>query len=87
MLIYGDISPNSLHHLSSLTDEVFAPLLTDYVSKNDWQASIHDDILTKFHEYNVELNVIKGKLSNQTILSLPRNMNDVLEIGKTATTE
>lgn len=80
MLIYGDISPNSLHHLSCLTEEIFAPLLTDYVSKYDWKISIHDDVLTKFHEYNVELNVIKGKLTNQTVLSLPRNMNDVLEL-------
>lgn len=82
MLIYGDISPHSLHHLSSLADEVFAPLLTDYVSKSGWQTSIHDDVLSKFHEFNVELNVIKGKLTNQTLLSLPMNMNEVLEMGK-----
>lgn len=87
MLIYGDISPNSLHHLSSLTEEVFAPLLTDYVSKYDWQTSIHDDVLTKFQEYSVELNVIKGKITNQTVLSLPRNMNDVLELEKNSKIE
>lgn len=80
MLLFGDISSNTLDTFRILIDEIFGTLLNNSMNQNAWPKLLQKDVLDKFHEVLENVAIVMGNLSNKTCLPLPINVNEFTEM-------
>lgn len=73
MLLYGDISSNTLDTFSVLIDEIFGALLNNPLNQKLWPKLLTRDISENFFDALENVAVVKGYLCNKTFLPLPMN--------------
>lgn len=79
MLLYGDISSNTLDTFTVLIDEIYGSLLNNPLNQNVWPSLLQKDISDKFYEVLENVAVVMGYLSNKTFLPLPMNVKEFTE--------
>lgn len=82
MLLYGDLSPQTLDNFSIIIEAIFAPLLSNPMNQHGWPIELQHDVTEKFNDLLESVAVVKGNLSNKTFLPLPMNIDRVLEFGE-----
>lgn len=73
MLIYGDISSNTLNAFTILINDIFGSLLNNSQNQNLWPKTLTKEISDKFYEILDNVAIVKGNLTNKTFLPLPMN--------------
>lgn len=79
MLLYGDMSPNTLDTFTVLIDEIYGSLLNNPLNQSAWPKLLQKDVSDKFYEILENVAVVKGCLSNKTFLPLPMNVKEFTE--------
>lgn len=79
MLLWGDMSPNTLDTFTVLIDGIYGALLNNPLNQNVWPKFCSKDVGEKFHEILDSVAVVKGYLSNKTFLPLPMNGKEFTE--------
>lgn len=79
MLLYGDISSNTLDTFTVLIDEIYGSLLNNPLNQNAWPKLLQKDVSDKFYEVLENVAVVMGYLSNKTFLPLPMNVKEFTE--------
>lgn len=74
MLIYGDISSNTLNAFTILINDVFGSLVNNSLNQKQWPKLLAKEISEKFYEILENVAVVKGNLTNRTFLPLPMNV-------------
>lgn len=82
MLLYGDLSSQTLENFSIIIEEIFAPLLSNPLNQGTWPIELQHDVTEKFNDLMESVAVVKGNLTNKTFLPLPMNIERVLEVGE-----
>lgn len=79
MLLYGDISSNTLDSFTILIDEIYGSLLNNPLNQCAWPKLLQKDVADKFYEILESVAVVKGFLNNKTFLPLPMNVKEFTE--------
>lgn len=79
MLLYGDISSNTLETFTVLIDEIYGSLLNNPLNQNAWPKLLQKDVSEKFYEVLESVAVLRGSLSHKTFLPLPMNVKEFTE--------
>lgn len=79
MLLYGDMSSNTLDTFTILIDEILGSLLNNPLNQNQWPKLVTKDISDKFSEVMENVAILKGNLSNKTFLPIPMNVQEFTE--------
>lgn len=79
MLVYGDISSNTLDTFTVLIDEIYGSLLNNPLNQNVWSKLLQKDVSDKFYEVLENVAVVMGNLGNKTFLPLPTNVKEFTE--------
>lgn len=82
MLLYGDLSSQTLDNFSIIVEQIFAPLLSNPSNQCRWPIELKHDVTEKFNDLLESVAVVKGNLSNKTFLPLPLNIDRALEFGE-----
>lgn len=82
MLLYGDLSSQTLDNFSIIIEKIFAPLLSNPLNQRRWPIELQHDVMEKFNDLMESVTVVMGNLSNKTFLPLPINIDRVLEFGE-----
>ncbi|GBG89558.1 hypothetical protein CBR_g49347 [Chara braunii] len=70
-LTYGEISENPLEQLSTLSQEVFLPLLCSSKNQVGWPEVIVKDVMDTMHKFIASVYVTIGQIKGKTLLPLP----------------
>lgn len=76
----GDYSAQTLEYFNGLLEDLFVPLLMNPLNQNDWPKMLKRDIYEKCHELAERVTVIRGNISNKTVLPLPMNIDEIIKI-------
>lgn len=79
MLVYGDMSTNTLESFSILIGDIFGALLSNPLNQRQWAEPLSKDLLDKFNQTVENVAIVK---SNKTFLPLPINghrLNEIIE--------
>lgn len=79
-LTFGSCSNNPIRDLSTLTDEVFVPILTNPLNQVGWPKVLGQDISLKLQELRNNIAETMGNMNNRTILPMPITLNEVMNI-------
>lgn len=79
MVIYGDISSNTLNAFTMLINDVFGSLLNNLLNQKSWPKLLAKEISEKFYEVLENVAVVKGNQTNRTFLPLPMNVDTFSE--------
>lgn len=79
MLLYGDISSNTLDTFTVLIDDICGSLLNNPLNQRTWPQLLQKDVSDKFYEVLENVAVVRGSLSNKTFLPLPMNVKEFTE--------
>lgn len=79
MILYGDMSSNTLDTFTILIDEILGSLLNNPLNQNQWPKLVTKDISDKFSEVMENVAILKGNLSNKTFLPIPMNVKEFTE--------
>lgn len=79
MLLYGDVSSNTLDTFTILIDEIYGALLNNPLNRCTWPKLLQKDVSDKFYEILENVAVVKGFLNNKTFLPLPMNVKEFTE--------
>lgn len=79
MLLYGDISSNTLDTFTVLIDEIYGSLLNNPLNQSEWPKFLQKDVSDKFYDVLENVAVVMGNLSNKTFLPLPMNLKEFTE--------
>lgn len=82
MLLYGDLSSQTLDNFSIIVEKIFAPLLSNPLNQCRWPIELQHDVTEKFNDLMESVTVVVGNMSNKTFLPLPMNIDRVLEFGE-----
>lgn len=74
MVIYGDISSNTLNAFTMLINDVFGSLLNNLLNQKLWPKLLAKEISDKFYEVLENVAVVRGNQTNRTFLPLPMNV-------------
>lgn len=80
MVIYGDLSSNTLNAFTMLISDVFGSLLNNSLNQKSWPKLLAKEISEKFYDVLENVAIVKGKQTNRTFLPLPMNVNRFSEI-------
>lgn len=79
MLLYGDISSNTLDTFNILIDEIYGSLLNNPLNQNAWPKILQKDVSDKFYDVLESVAFVMGNLCNKTFLPLPMNAKEFTE--------
>lgn len=79
MVIYGDVSSNTLNAFTMLINDVFGSLLNNVLNQKSWPKLLAKEISEKFYEVLENVAVVKGNQTNRTFLPLPMNVDTFSE--------
>lgn len=79
MLLYGDISSNTLDTFTVLIDEIYGSLLNNPLNQSVWPKLLQKDVSDKFYDVLENVAIVIGNLSNKTFLPLPMNVKEFTE--------
>lgn len=82
MLLYGDLSSQTLDNFSIMVEQIFAPLLSNSLNQSWWPIELQHDVMEKFNDLMESVTIVKGSVSNKTFLPLPMNIDRVLQFGE-----
>lgn len=79
MVIYGDISSNTLNAFTMLINDVFGSLLNNLQNQKSWPNLLAKEISEKFYAVLENVAVVKGNQTKRTFLPLPMNVEKCSE--------
>lgn len=79
MVIYGDISSNTLNAFTMLINDVYGSLLNNLLNQKSWPKLLAKEISDKFYEVLENVAVVRGNQTNRTFLPLPMNVGTFSE--------
>jgi len=63
---------------------VFVPILSNPKNNASWPEFVRNDVLKHVHEFSANVLEVRGKISGQTLLPMPMNVNTVPEQARIA---
>lgn len=79
ILVYGDMSTNTLDGFAILISEIFGSLISNPLNQRQWAKPLSIDVQNKFNDIVESVTIVK---SNKTFLPLPMNgqrFNEIIE--------